>query len=46
MVVLPLLGNHGPAYFKHYPEAFRRHTPPCDTGEVRQCTREDRQFLC
>lgn len=40
VVVLHLLGNHGPAYFKRYPEAFRRYTPTCDTGELRQCTRE------
>ncbi len=40
VVVLHMLGNHGPAYFKRYPDAFRRYTPTCDTGELRQCTRE------
>lgn len=40
VVVLHMLGNHGPAYFKRYPQAFRRYTPTCDTGDLRQCPRE------
>lgn len=40
VVVLHMLGNHGPSYYKRYPEAFRRYTPTCDTGELRQCSRE------
>lgn len=40
VVVLHMLGNHGPAYYKRYPEAFRRFTPTCDTGDLRQCSRE------
>lgn len=41
VVVLHMLGNHGPAYFKRYPDAFRRYTPTCDTGELRQCSRDE-----
>lgn len=40
VVVLHMLGNHGPAYFKRYPQAFRHYTPTCDTGDLRRCTRE------
>ena len=40
VVVLHLLGNHGPAYYKRYPDAFRRYTPSCDTGELLKCTRQ------
>ena len=40
VVVLHMLGNHGPAYFKRYPQAFRRYTPTCDTGDLKQCPRE------
>ncbi len=40
VVVLHMLGNHGPAYFKRYPAALRRYTPTCDTGDLRQCSRE------
>ena len=36
-VVLHMLGNHGPAYFKRYPAAFRRFEPTCDTPDLRQC---------
>ncbi len=39
-VVLHMLGNHGPAYFRRYPEAFRQFTPTCDTPDLRQCDRQ------
>ncbi len=41
MVVLHQLGNHGPAYFRRYPPAFRRWTPTCDRSELRDCSREE-----
>lgn len=41
LVVLHMLGNHGPAYHKRYPGAFRRCTPTCDTGELRRCSRDE-----
>lgn len=40
VVVLHMMGNHGPAYFKRYPREFRRFMPECATAELRQCTRE------
>lgn len=40
VVVLHMLGNHGPAYYKRYPAAFRRFQPTCDTGELRRCDRQ------
>jgi lipid A ethanolaminephosphotransferase len=40
LVVLHQLGNHGPAYFSRYPPQFKRFTPTCDTGELRECSRE------
>lgn len=40
VVVLHMLGNHGPAYFKRYPAAFRHFVPTCDTGELRKCDRQ------
>jgi lipid A ethanolaminephosphotransferase len=39
-VVLHQLGNHGPAYHRRYPDAFRRFQPTCDTPDLRQCSRE------
>jgi lipid A ethanolaminephosphotransferase len=35
-----MMGNHGPAYFRRYPPAFRRFTPDCATAELRSCSRE------
>lgn len=41
MLVLHQLGNHGPAYFRRYPVAFRQFTPTCETSELGKCTREE-----
>jgi lipid A ethanolaminephosphotransferase len=40
-VVLHMLGNHGPSYYKRYPDAFKRYTPTCDTGELRKCSPQE-----
>jgi lipid A ethanolaminephosphotransferase len=40
VIVLHMMGNHGPAYHLRYPPAFRRFTPDCATAELRDCTRE------
>ena len=40
VLVLHMMGNHGPAYFRRYPPEFRRFTPDCATAELRDCTRE------
>lgn len=40
VLVLHQLGNHGPAYFRRYPEAFRRFTPTCDDEDLSKCSRE------
>jgi lipid A ethanolaminephosphotransferase len=38
--VLHMMGNHGPAYYRRYPPEFRRFLPDCQTGQLRDCTRE------
>jgi lipid A ethanolaminephosphotransferase len=40
LLVLHQLGNHGPAYDRRYPDAFRRFTPVCQTSDLRLCSRE------
>lgn len=40
VIVLHMMGNHGPAYHRRYPPAFRRFTPDCQTAELRDCSRE------
>ncbi len=39
LVVLHMMGSHGPSYFKRYP-APGRFTPTCDTNRIQQCSRE------
>ncbi len=41
VIVLHMLGNHGPAYFKRYPPQFRRFMPDCRSEELRRCSREE-----
>jgi lipid A ethanolaminephosphotransferase len=38
--VLHMMGNHGPAYFRRYPAAYRHFMPDCATAELRDCSRE------
>ncbi len=40
VIVLHMLGNHGPAYYRRYPQAFRRYTPTCDTDQLANCDAE------
>jgi lipid A ethanolaminephosphotransferase len=41
VLVLHMLGNHGPAYHQRYPATFGRHSPACRTAELRRCSREE-----
>ena len=40
VLVLHQLGNHGPAYFKRYPPAFRRFEPVCESADLSRCDRQ------
>lgn len=40
IMVLHMLGNHGPNYFERYPSRFRHYTPVCDTADLGSCSRE------
>lgn len=40
LVVLHQMGSHGPAYYKRYPDSFRRFAPTCDTSELDSCNEE------
>jgi lipid A ethanolaminephosphotransferase len=40
LLVLRPQANLGPAYFRHYPKAFRRFKPTCDSSELPSCSRE------
>jgi lipid A ethanolaminephosphotransferase len=41
VLVMHMMGNHGPAYYKRYPAAFRRFTPDCATAQLRDCTQQE-----
>ncbi|MCB2180599.1 MAG: phosphoethanolamine--lipid A transferase [Desulfobulbaceae bacterium] len=41
LIVLHQMGNHGPAYYKRYPEAFEKFTPVCKSNQFDECTKEE-----
>lgn len=41
VLVLHMLGNHGPAYFRRYPAAFSRFEPACRSDDLQQCSRPE-----
>lgn len=41
VVVLHMLGNHGPAYSRRYPVEFRRFAPACESADLAACSREE-----
>lgn len=40
LIVLHMMGSHGPTYYKRYPDKFKRFLPTCDTSSLQDCTRE------
>jgi lipid A ethanolaminephosphotransferase len=40
VLVLHQLGNHGPAYYLRYPEAYRKFTPDCRTVDFEACSKD------
>lgn len=41
LVVLHMLGNHGPSYYQRYPDGFRQFLPACEYSDLGLCTREE-----
>ncbi len=41
LVVLHMLGNHGPSYFRRYPKAFARFEPACESDDLRRCSQDE-----
>lgn len=40
LIVLHMLGNHGPAYYQRYPPEFRKWQPTCDSTRLAECTHD------
>ena len=41
VIVLHMMGSHGPAYFKRYPGSFERFTPACQESQFSKCSNEE-----
>lgn len=41
LVVLHMMGSHGPAYYKRYPAAFATFQPTCKTSQFSHCNSEE-----
>jgi lipid A ethanolaminephosphotransferase len=41
VLILHMLGNHGPSYYDRYPPQFARFTPVCDQPDLGRCSRQD-----
>ncbi|MBL5882189.1 phosphoethanolamine transferase EptA [Lelliottia aquatilis] len=37
VLVIHLMGSHGPAYYQRYPQEYRQFTPTCDTNQIQDC---------
>jgi lipid A ethanolaminephosphotransferase len=40
IIVLHMIGSHGPAYYKRIPTSFARFQPSCETSQLSKCTTE------
>lgn len=41
VVVLHMMGSHGPKYWKRYPREYAVFTPDCQQGDIQNCSREE-----
>lgn len=41
LLVLHMLGNHGPSYFRRYPPAFERFKPACQQDDLARCSQSE-----
>ena len=41
LLVLHMLGNHGPSYFRRYPAAFKRFQPACENDDLQRCSQQE-----
>lgn len=38
VVILHVVGSHGPTYYQRYPKEFKEFDPTCDKGDINACT--------
>jgi len=40
IIVLHMMGSHGPTYYKRYPKNHRKFTPDCPRSDIQNCSHE------
>ena len=40
LIVLHMMGSHGPTYYKRYPEQTRLFTPDCQRNDIQNCSKQ------
>ena len=41
LIVLHQMGNHGPEYYRRYPQAFEKFTPVCHSSDLSKCSQAE-----
>ncbi|WP_232410893.1 phosphoethanolamine transferase [Methylophilus sp. 5] len=41
LIVLHQMGNHGPEYYRRYPDEFKQFMPICMTGRLSECSQQE-----
>ncbi|MCL1124261.1 phosphoethanolamine transferase [Shewanella surugensis] len=41
LIVLHLMGSHGPTYYLRYPKAFRQFLPDCQRSDIQNCNQQE-----
>lgn len=41
VIVLHMMGSHGPTYFKRYPDKFKQFKPTCDRSDIQNCSLDE-----
>ena len=41
LIILHQMGNHGPAYYKRYPQSLKKFKPTCKTNELNKCSNDE-----
>ncbi|WP_220783365.1 phosphoethanolamine transferase, partial [Shewanella sairae] len=41
LIVLHLIGSHGPTYYQRYPENHRKFVPDCQRSDIQNCSKQE-----
>jgi len=40
LIILHLIGSHGPTYYRRYPQTYKKFVPDCPRSDIQNCTDE------